>query len=169
MTFFCRSCNVGLTSQERQKEHHKLDILQHLYHCQRCSCTFKTYSELNNHFDHTKVHQEEKVPPSNVKPSKYCVHCRRKFKSDGQFAIHLKRAHKEMGHCRECGKVFSDKSALNQVKSFSDILSSKNSSIFQHRKSPAHSQKDFPCPHCTRSFKNASAVLNTSSGFSLIL
>ncbi|KAG8765376.1 hypothetical protein FRC15_007059, partial [Serendipita sp. 397] len=93
------------------------------------------------HFDHTKVHQEEKVPPSNVKPSKYCVHCRRKFKSDGQFAIHLKRAHKEMGHCRECGKVFSDKSALNQ-----------------HRKSPAHSQKDFPCPHCTRSFKNASAV-----------
>ncbi|KAG8816179.1 hypothetical protein FRC19_000522 [Serendipita sp. 401] len=47
-----------------------------------------------------------------------------------------------MGHCRKCGKLFSDKSALNQ-----------------HLKSAAaHSQKDFSCSHCTRSFKSASAV-----------
>ncbi|KAG8765377.1 hypothetical protein FRC15_007060, partial [Serendipita sp. 397] len=138
----CLYCDKQLSSKRLRREHHKADILEHVYHCQKCQTTFESYKDLKRHHNTSKAHSTETgAPPPDVELTKYCIHCRRSFKNADELNCHFTTAHSDAGYCNVCGKWFSTKSALDS-----------------HAISPFHNKEELPCPHCPRLFKTASGV-----------
>ncbi|KIM29284.1 hypothetical protein M408DRAFT_328942 [Serendipita vermifera MAFF 305830] len=141
MSTRCKWCSLGFPTRSDLQEHLKRDIMSHLYYCQHCQFTFKSYKALKEHYRTSAKHRSGEVTDTIADAQSYCRHCRRQFDAPGLLVTHFTKAHNSDLHCQIC-----------------DVWFSRASNLRDHMASPVHNEPEIPCPHCSKLLKTTSGV-----------